>query len=436
MIVATGGLLVKENRLELAKTIQAGALAYNSSMNGVSQLSEREREILTLAATGASNKEIAARLGISPFTVKTHLSHIFEKLGVSTRTEAVSLALQSAPAVESAAEPSPASPAPARRRAWLAAGLLGLVGLAVLAFFLVRPFLQPAIPDLPAATEIPRWQAAPELPTALDAPAAAAYESAIYLFGGGGAWRYLPLAARWEALANPPADLSGAQAAVLGGRIYLAGGCAAPGAVWMYLPEEDVWQPAASLPQALCDSALAPADGRLYLFGGWDGQAVSAAVWAYDPAADAWKAAGSLPTALRGASAVPLEGQLLLIGGQDSPAVWQFDPQNASQGQSAWKARADLPQARTRSAAAVLAGQVYLFGGNLKDGSPAPALQYSPAQDRWSPVEAPAGLEGGTPGLAAVETDLHLLGGLSGGQPSSSHFVSRAVYTILVPLIP
>jgi len=81
-------------------------------MNGVTQLSEREREILSLAATGASNKEIAARLGISPFTVKTHLSHIFEKLGVSTRTEAVSLVLQSAPAVESAVEPSPASPAP------------------------------------------------------------------------------------------------------------------------------------------------------------------------------------------------------------------------------------------------------------------------------------------------------------------------------------
>ena len=52
-------------------------------------LTEREREILLLAARGLRNKEIARQLSLSSRTVQIHLSHIFEKLGVASRTEAV-----------------------------------------------------------------------------------------------------------------------------------------------------------------------------------------------------------------------------------------------------------------------------------------------------------------------------------------------------------
>ena len=52
-------------------------------------LTVREREILTLLADGLGNKQIAARLGISRNTVKTHLELLFDKLGVSTRAQAV-----------------------------------------------------------------------------------------------------------------------------------------------------------------------------------------------------------------------------------------------------------------------------------------------------------------------------------------------------------
>lgn len=57
-------------------------------------LSAREMQILDLVAAGQSNVEIAAELFIGETTVKSHLAHIFTKLGVTTRTAAVSVARQ------------------------------------------------------------------------------------------------------------------------------------------------------------------------------------------------------------------------------------------------------------------------------------------------------------------------------------------------------
>jgi two-component system NarL family response regulator len=56
------------------------------------QLTPRELATLRLIADGKSNKEIAGELGISERTVKTHLGHLFAKLGVTSRTEAVKIA--------------------------------------------------------------------------------------------------------------------------------------------------------------------------------------------------------------------------------------------------------------------------------------------------------------------------------------------------------
>jgi DNA-binding NarL/FixJ family response regulator len=58
------------------------------------ELTEREIEVLQLAGKGITNREIADRLSISHRTVQAHLSHIFNKLGVGSRTEAVVHALR------------------------------------------------------------------------------------------------------------------------------------------------------------------------------------------------------------------------------------------------------------------------------------------------------------------------------------------------------
>src|SRR5699024_3239815 len=66
----------------------AGALAERMS-RPAEALSAREIEILQALETGASNRELAKMLFISEATVKTHLVHIYQKLGVGTRTAAI-----------------------------------------------------------------------------------------------------------------------------------------------------------------------------------------------------------------------------------------------------------------------------------------------------------------------------------------------------------
>jgi DNA-binding NarL/FixJ family response regulator len=64
-------------------------IARQADSQPVEKLSERELEVLALAAKGFTNKAIAAQLGISDRTVQGHLAHIFNKLQASSRTEAV-----------------------------------------------------------------------------------------------------------------------------------------------------------------------------------------------------------------------------------------------------------------------------------------------------------------------------------------------------------
>jgi DNA-binding CsgD family transcriptional regulator len=68
---------------------RAGPFQWNEAAIRSLGLSPRELEILDALASGESNKELARRLGISPNTVKTHVSRIYEKLGVRRRVQAI-----------------------------------------------------------------------------------------------------------------------------------------------------------------------------------------------------------------------------------------------------------------------------------------------------------------------------------------------------------
>ncbi len=66
----------------------------DASPRATYDLSQREREILSLVASGLSNKEIARHLSLSLSTVKFHVSNVIAKLGAASRTEATAVALQ------------------------------------------------------------------------------------------------------------------------------------------------------------------------------------------------------------------------------------------------------------------------------------------------------------------------------------------------------
>jgi DNA-binding CsgD family transcriptional regulator len=88
LLAVEAGLQVLEPR-----DPEEAALARGPGVRGLA-LSPREREILARAAAGLSTKTIARALGLSPHTVKFHLSTVFEKLGATNRAEAVAAAVR------------------------------------------------------------------------------------------------------------------------------------------------------------------------------------------------------------------------------------------------------------------------------------------------------------------------------------------------------
>jgi DNA-binding CsgD family transcriptional regulator len=68
----------------------AGARPRRSALSGVAALTPAEHRVATLAAGGHSNREIAQQLYVTRRTVETHLTHVFEKLDLSTRAELAS----------------------------------------------------------------------------------------------------------------------------------------------------------------------------------------------------------------------------------------------------------------------------------------------------------------------------------------------------------
>lgn len=90
--VHTGGNVFKlgDTREVMRRVFTAG----DKEQLGSNELQNRELEILKLAARGMSNKMIGSELCLSTHTVRTHLGNIFRKLGVESRTEAMSHALK------------------------------------------------------------------------------------------------------------------------------------------------------------------------------------------------------------------------------------------------------------------------------------------------------------------------------------------------------
>ena len=426
-------------------------------MQITAELTEREREILRLLASGASNKDIARQLFISANTVKVHLRNIFAKIGVTSRTEAAVYAIREGlsqaadlPAAMRATQESPAAiPAPLETKSkpyslWIAALItVLLVGLVTLVVTTYRsPTIAVASPA-PAASQ--RWQELADLPTARSGLAVTVYENQIYAIGGetaqgvtGVMEQYDVAADTWITLTSKPLPVADINAAVIGGQIYIPGGRLASGGVTdvfeSYDPRRDQWERRAPLPVALSGYALVAFEGKLYVFGGWDGQKFLASVYEYDSDQDKWFERMPMPTARGFAGAAAAGGKIYVIGGYDGKEALAVNEEYLPE-RDTWSRRAPLPAGRYALGVTSIADIIYVVGGEGGTGSTLPPLQYIHQQDQWQEFEGPLSENWSHLGVVPTGTHLYILGGRLGGISTAQNLSYQAIYTILIPVI-
>jgi DNA-binding CsgD family transcriptional regulator len=445
----------------------------------ITELSERELEILRLVATGASNKEIAYQLSISANTVKVHLRNIFGKIGVASRTEAAMYAVKrgvvvgdgiSVTSVQSVAEgdsphdfkeKSPLRPKYIdRARFWAGMFVFVCVGILIVVIIALvwqrfRPMTLTAA-DEPVFTtsadaELARWQKLADMPFARAGFAAVAYENHIYVIGGKGAVgvtgameAYDPATNQWQVdLPSKPTPVMDFGAVVLGGKIYVPGGMMASGAVTnvfeVYDPRVNQWTQASPLPFGLSAYAIVAFEGRCYVFGGWDGFSYLDTVIMYRPDQNTWELKSAMPVARGFAGAAVARGKIYLLGGKSddqtlsSTMVYQAELDGSTL--PSWGTVASLPNSQNGMAVTSVADIIHSFGGQAGDGQQ--LLKYLIPNDEWQAFSIPARHTGIWIGAQAVAygSDIYVMGGLHDGNLLDDIYAYKAIYDVAIPVI-
>ncbi len=278
-------------------------------------LSSREEEILQLVATGLTNREIAQKLTISPNTVKVHLSNIYEKIQVASRTEATLYGIEHGivdmPGGETEVVPPEELPqwrVLLDKYMWVWVSVVFVLLVAAVTVGVNLLTREPSPEEIALADAEARWQELAPMPEPRAGMAAVAYDGDIYAIAGEGpqgvqgtVFRYNPENDTWETLSDKPTPVTDVKGALIGEKIYVPGGLTEDGIptaiLEIYDPRTDTWEVGASLPKAISAYALADFEGQLYLFGGWDGEGALADVLVYDPVGDAWRQGTPMATA-------------------------------------------------------------------------------------------------------------------------------------------
>ncbi len=441
------------------------------------RLSEREMEIIRLVATGATNREIARKLVISVNTVKVHLNRIFNKLNVTSRTEAALYAVREGwvtveglPApdvggVESAAlETVETVERPAGRLSLVKQVFFVFAVLAALLLvFLPQGSLGQTSPQVSSAFtdrhvealspasrfQVYRWESQARMPTPRGRLAVVAHRNAVYAIGGdtaegvtGVVEVYDPERNLWLTHKAKPTPVGNIGAAAIAGKIYVPGGAEADGKVTARLEVYDIdhntWEEKAPLPTPLCAYAIATVDDRLYLFGGWNGEEYVSSVYIYDPAEDRWQTKTAMPTARGFAGGGVIKGKIYVVGGYDEAqefaACEEYDPAQDNGLDDPWTVKAPLTVERGGLGVVAVGDSLYALGGGWK-GYLTSSERYDPATDTWSSFESPVLIQWRNLGVAATETTIYAVGGWN-GQYLSVNEEYQAIFRVFLPNVP
>lgn len=423
-------------------------------MNGENLLSEREQEILQLVAEGLTNREIAQKLSISHNTVKVHLSNIFEKAGVSSRTEATLYAIQQrivdvpgGKEVPQDAQSDGSNLIQQFRWVWLAVVLL-IVLIGISLGMNLSPQEETPVAMVPTADVAERWQALPSLPQPEAGMAFTAYSNEIFSIGGmdsdgvvGDVYRFDLASGVWSAAATKPTPVSEVEAALIGEKIYVPGGFAADGTptdvLEIFDPRQDVWSAGAPMPVPLANYALADYEGLLYLFGGTDGKNAKDTVWIYDPEEDSWQPGTPMKVAREGAAAVALTDRIVVLGGRNGSRLLKstlsYVPSRDASGEDPWEEYADMPQGRAEFGAASIYDLVYLLGGEI-DGEGETGLIL--VEGNWVSLPVENDYSGSQTQLLSIGQLLYVLAKPTGMTETEFWAYQAFYYSIYIPIVP
>ena len=431
-------------------------------------LSEREKEILQLVATGVTNREVAFRLDISINTVKVHLRNIFTKLGAESRTEATMIAVQEGwvrvegtPGAETeeaiedeSAAPivAPRPPLPWPKRVFLIVALLLVVSGIALTWPSAAsqegngadsPFEPRQVVLLPHSKDL-TWHEQAQMPTRRAHLGLAAVEGRIFAIAGqgpegvtGAVEIYDPAEDIWTRGSDKPTPATDVSAAAIGTDVYVPGGCDNAGSpaqtVEVYDAVANTWRQVSPLSKPLCAYALATMDEKIYLFGGWDGAQYVADAYAYEPETDLWTEVSPMPAPRGFASAAALEGHIYVVGGYDGEteltACAAYEPEEDS-----WRACAPLAVGRGGLGLVGLRGNLYAIGGGGWSSYLGFNERYNPDDDAWNAIETPLVEEWRSPGVVEIEDTIYAIGGWSGDLLSLNQTYNPFPFHVYIPV--
>lgn len=410
-------------------------------------LSDREIEILQLVATGLTNREIAQTLSISPNTVKVHLRNVFEKINVSSRTEATLYGIEhgivDVPGSElNTAEPSTLNMV--QNFPWFfMAVLLVVVILAAVGGSTLLPDTEPSPNSIPNVPE--RWLELASIPEPRSSMAVVPYGGDIYAIAGegsegvvGSVFRYVTSEDRWEQLREKPTPVKDIESVLIGEKIYVPGGQMANGentdVLEVYDPRNDTWEQKASLPIKISGYALADFEGQIYLFGGWDGEKVLDLTLRYDPEDNQWESVTPMPTARAYAGAANAGEKLFVIGGWDGikelDTNESYSPTRDLQGGEAWESESDLPVAEYGMGVESVGDMVFIIGENG-------VWQYASGSGTWNYDESEIPFDSlDNFGFSLLESYIFVIGGKDSNDVNVSNvFRYQAIYSFVLPII-